>query len=156
MKNGAEWDQIVTEPSAAQEAIADCITEEEVRGAIRACKSGKAAGPDRQGNGWYRNYGELLVPILKTLLKIWYGAAMKGGSSSNALNVMPLALLNTDSKIYTRILASRVGIALPENIYPNQTGFVPGQTIHKTGSVHCRSKFVGRRPRPAGCNGITA
>lgn len=146
IKQVVEWDENTTSPSPAQNAIAATITEDEVRRALRECKPGKAAGPDRLGNGWYRDYEDLLVPILGKLLNVWYDEGhfpgsfldadifclKKGGSSSNALNFRPLALLNTDYKIFTRILASRVGVTLPETIHPNQNGFVTGRTIHDT------------------------
>lgn len=140
------WDRGTEPASPEQTAIADIITEDEVRSALRACKPDKAAGPDRLGNGWYRDYEAILVPILTTLFNLWYGAGIfptsfleadifclkKGGASGDALNFRPLALLNTDYKVFTRILASRVGITLPDNIHCNQNGFVPGRTIHET------------------------
>ncbi|GMG15426.1 unnamed protein product [Phytophthora fragariaefolia] len=123
------WDTTELPSSAEQIAIDDPITKEDIVAAIRACKRGKAAGPDRLGNGWYRDFEEQLLPILVILLNVWFDAGIfpktflqadifcleKGGISSNALNFRPLALLNTDYKIFTRILASRVGLTLPDN-----------------------------------------
>ncbi|GMF63763.1 unnamed protein product [Phytophthora fragariaefolia] len=116
-------------------------------------QQGKAAGPDRLGNDWYRDYEEW--PVTK-LLNLWYDAAYfppsfleadifclkKGGASCNALNFRPLALLNTDEKIYTRILASRVGITLPDTIHPNQNGFVSGRTIHDTLDLYAAAQSM--------------
>ncbi|KAG3218584.1 hypothetical protein PC129_g10617 [Phytophthora cactorum] len=56
----------------------------------------------------------------------------KAGDASNPLNYRPLALLNSDYKVFTRILATRVSRTLPGIIHPNQNGFVPGRTIHAT------------------------
>jgi hypothetical protein len=56
----------------------------------------------------------------------------KGGDQHNALNFRPIALLNSDYKLFTRILATRVSPTLAERIHPNQNGFVPGRTIHET------------------------
>lgn len=54
------------------------------------------------------------------------------GDNANTLNFRPLALLNTDYKVFTRVLATRVRMTLPETIHLNQTGFVQGRTIHDT------------------------
>ncbi|OWZ11339.1 reverse transcriptase [Phytophthora megakarya] len=56
----------------------------------------------------------------------------KGGDSGDPLNYRPLALLNSDYKIFTRILATRVSALLPMQIHPNQNGFVARRTIHDT------------------------
>ncbi|KAE9301171.1 hypothetical protein PR003_g22587 [Phytophthora rubi] len=52
----------------------DVITEDRVSAALRACKAGKACGPDRLGNDWYREYDTTLVPLLTRLYKLWYSA----------------------------------------------------------------------------------
>ncbi|KAE9209078.1 hypothetical protein PF005_g11959 [Phytophthora fragariae] len=129
------WTPILQQPKASPEGTA-----------ITACKLGKATGPDRLGNDWYRAYEPELTPILALLLDKWYAAGTfptsfldadifclkKGGDQRNALNFRPLALLNTDYKILTRILATRISRTLPERLHPNQNGFVPGRTIHET------------------------
>ncbi|OWY99771.1 Reverse transcriptase precursor [Phytophthora megakarya] len=120
--------------------------EVEVRQAINFCKPGKAPGPDMLGNDWYREYADLLTPILGRLFNMWFGSGVfpksfleadifcikKSGNSSNPLNYRPIALLNTDYKLFTRILANRVSCTLRDCIHGNQNGFVPGRTIHST------------------------
>ncbi|OWZ17557.1 reverse transcriptase, partial [Phytophthora megakarya] len=54
----------------------------------------------------------------------------KRGDSGDPLNYRPLALLNTDYKVFTRILATRVSALLSMQIHPNQNGFVARRTIH--------------------------
>ncbi|OWZ02757.1 reverse transcriptase, partial [Phytophthora megakarya] len=95
-----------------------------ITAAISASKAGKATGPDRLGNDWYRDYSDLLVPILHILLNAWYSEGVfppsfleanifclkKSGNQHDALNYRPLA----------------------ERIHHNQNGFVPGRTIHET------------------------
>ncbi|OWZ14411.1 Reverse transcriptase precursor [Phytophthora megakarya] len=51
---------------------AEFITEAAVTTAINACKLGKACGPDRLGNDWYKAYSSILTPILTKLYKLWY------------------------------------------------------------------------------------
>lgn len=140
------WIEQATGPTPEQEETATPITDIEVAAAINSCTASKAAGPDRLGNGWYRDYAEQLTPILTRLLNLWYDAGhfpetflqadifclKKGGNLKDALNFRPLALLNTDYKIFTRILATRVSPTLAEQIHENQNGFVPGRNIHDT------------------------
>ncbi|EGZ13920.1 hypothetical protein PHYSODRAFT_510725, partial [Phytophthora sojae] len=112
----------------------------EVSAAIDACHARKACGPDTLGNDWYRDFKALLAPILTILLNLWYRAGVfppsfletdifclkKKGDQSNPLNYRPLALLNSDYKIFTRILATRVSKTLPDRVHHHQKGFVPG------------------------------
>ncbi|KAE9240328.1 hypothetical protein PF002_g9800 [Phytophthora fragariae] len=122
------------------------ITEDEVAAAIKACKPGKACGPDGLGNDWYHDYADALVPILCKLYNLWYTSSVfpasfleadifclkKTGDLSNPLNYRPLALLNSDYKIFTRILATRTSDKLAGIIHPHQAGFVPGRQLHDT------------------------
>ncbi|OWZ20929.1 reverse transcriptase [Phytophthora megakarya] len=75
-----------------------------------------------------------LTPILTILLNLWYEAGVfpdafleadifclkKLGDTSNPLNYRPLALLNSDYKIFTRPLATRVSNTLPALIHEHQ------------------------------------
>jgi hypothetical protein len=95
------------------------ITEEEVHAAIVACKLGKACGPDHLENEWYRYNEEQLTPVLtqhfnaclesghtpSSFLKAYIFSISKGRDHTNPMNYRPIGLLNTDYKIFTRILA---------------------------------------------------
>jgi hypothetical protein len=123
----------------------DHITEAEVLVAIAACKAGKACGPDDLSNEWYRDHNMALAPILTTLfnacmaaghtpvsfLEAYIFSIGKGGDGSNPLNYRPIALLNTDYKIFTRILAWRVRKFVDKLVNTRQYGFVPGRNIHE-------------------------
>jgi hypothetical protein len=54
----------------------------------------------------------------------------KGGDGSDPLNYRPIALLNTDYKLFTRIIAWRVSALIPSMVHPTQFGFVPGRSIY--------------------------
>jgi hypothetical protein len=54
----------------------DPIREDEVIAAIRSAKSGKACGPDRLGNDWYRDFAEVLAPLLVEIFNLWYEEGM--------------------------------------------------------------------------------
>lgn len=66
------WIREVSDPTQEQEAVAKEITASEIKAAITSCKAGKAAGPDRLGNGWYREFASHLVPIFAVVLNKWY------------------------------------------------------------------------------------
>ena len=44
-------------------------------------------------------------------------------------NYRPITLLNTDYKIFTKVLATKLAQVAPNVIHPNQAGFMPGQSI---------------------------
>ena len=53
----------------------------------------------------------------------------KKGERTKLENWRPIALINTDCKLFTRMLASRLNQILPQYITPLQTGFVQGRFI---------------------------
>ncbi|GMF60821.1 unnamed protein product [Phytophthora fragariaefolia] len=127
-------------------ATAAIITKGTVAEALRACKPSKACGPDRLANDWYRDYSDLLVPDLTRLYRLWYTEQVfleaflqatifclkKSGAGSNPCNYRPLALLNTDYKILTRLLTTQLRRTLACRVSKFQNGFVPGRQIHST------------------------
>ena len=52
-----------------------------------------------------------------------------GKDSLNLSNWWPLSLLNTDTKLYSKILANRLYSVLPQIIHIDQTGFLKGRYI---------------------------
>ncbi|OWZ18704.1 reverse transcriptase [Phytophthora megakarya] len=122
IKSGDEFTDVL--------ADSDFITDASVSEAPNDCNTGKACGPDGLGNDWYRDYAATLVPILTNLYRMWYEAGK--GNGANPLNYRPLALLNTDYKILTRLLSTKIAPTLERRIHPHQNGFVPGRHIHDT------------------------
>lgn len=136
--------------------IDTAFTETEVEAAIKRCKRGKACGPDELGNEWYRDNMSDLVPILTKLFNICMTEAQhrrplmkrtslvlaRGGDTSNPLNYRPIALLNTDYKIFTRILAWRVRRHITKLVHENQSGFIPGRNIHANIDLYEAAKIV--------------
>jgi hypothetical protein len=125
--------------------IDDAISEEEVKSAIAACKIGKSCGPDELSNDWYKDNVDLLVPVLariyngclergdtpSSFLEAYIHSISKGGDTANPMNYRPIALLNSDYKIFTRIIAWRVRRHIIRLVSSRQCGFVPGRTIHE-------------------------
>ena len=54
-------------------------------------------------------------------------------------NWRPISLVNVDTKIMTKAIASRIKSVLPDIIHPNQTGYVKDRFIGKTtqGEITC-------------------
>jgi hypothetical protein len=54
----------------------------------------------------------------------------KTSSPRSGLDYRPIALLNSDYKIYSRLLLNRVKDSLAGTLSPSQFGFVPGRQVH--------------------------
>ncbi|KAE9183221.1 hypothetical protein PF004_g24009 [Phytophthora fragariae] len=101
-------------------------------------------------------FAEALTPLLTRLFNQWYDNGVfpasfleadifclkKGGDQSNPLNYRPLALLNFDYKLFTRVLATRTSPTLASIIHPNQAGFVPGRQLHDTVDLYSAAKVT--------------
>lgn len=59
----------------------------------------------------------------------------KKGDAADLGNWRPLSLINTDSKLFTKIIATRLNAKLGRLITPLQTGFVQGRRISDNGLV---------------------
>ncbi|DAZ95316.1 TPA: hypothetical protein N0F65_006569, partial [Lagenidium giganteum] len=122
-------------------ATATCV---EVVAVLKKCHFGKSPGPDRLGNDLYRRHGEQLVPILTPVYNACWQAGVvprsfqeasvmalpKVATPRTGLDVRPISFLNTDYKLYARILATRLHAHLPQLISRSQSGFVHSRSIH--------------------------
>jgi hypothetical protein len=124
----------------------DCeaFSASEVARAIAGCPRGKACGPDGLPNDWYRDYIDALAPLLASLLSSWMRARVlppsfasatvccipKTSAPKSGLDYRPIALLNGDYKVYSRLLLNRVKDSLASVLAPTQFGFVPGRQVH--------------------------
>jgi hypothetical protein len=59
----------------------------------------------------------------------------KKGDPELLKNWRPLSLINTDAKLFTKMIANRLNVHLPNMINPYQTGFMPGRLISDNGWV---------------------
>ncbi|TYZ59168.1 hypothetical protein PybrP1_000349 [[Pythium] brassicae (nom. inval.)] len=112
------------------------FTENEVRRATRSCKRGKAVGPDGLGNDWYRDDEGLFTPLLARLFDAWWTEGVvlatfleantaclrKTKASAAALDYRLIVPLNSDYKIYTRVLANRLQTKTGSIVSPTQSG----------------------------------
>ncbi|KAF5335926.1 hypothetical protein D9758_018330 [Tetrapyrgos nigripes] len=59
----------------------------------------------------------------------WMCPLYKKNDKCEIANYRPITLLNTDYKIFTKVLATKLGKVAPSLLHPNQAGFVPGRQI---------------------------
>uniref|UniRef100_A0A8D0GM46 Reverse transcriptase domain-containing protein n=1 Tax=Sphenodon punctatus TaxID=8508 RepID=A0A8D0GM46_SPHPU len=118
------------------------ITDKEVKEAIRASKNNKAVGPDGFPNEFYKIFEKTLVPHLTSVYNNilaegemplnFYKAIItlipKPGRDPDLCgSYRPISLLNTDFKLFSKILSDRLKAISGEFIHINQTGFIPGR-----------------------------
>ncbi|TFY51320.1 hypothetical protein EVJ58_g10631 [Rhodofomes roseus] len=59
----------------------------------------------------------------------WMCPIYKKQDRRDVSNYRPITVLNTDYKLYTRILTSRLASVVKKIVHPNQAGFIPGRHI---------------------------
>ncbi|KAF1328105.1 reverse transcriptase, partial [Globisporangium splendens] len=122
------------------------VNSSEIKQAVKKCKRGKAHGPDELGNDWYRDHCDEITDLFERLFNLRIPECVlpssfseahihcikKSVSAASPLDYRPIALLNSDYKIFTRIFATRLRTVLPWLIHHMQAGFVPGRAIPTT------------------------
>ena len=116
------------------------ITVKEIEESIKSLKNGKTPGPDGIGSEFYKTFYDLIAPRLKTLYEhIYTQQKLPETLNESIITLIPkidkdlddpgsyraIALLNTDQKILTKILAQRLSTVINKLIHPDQTGFIP-------------------------------
>uniref|UniRef100_R4GAZ5 Reverse transcriptase domain-containing protein n=1 Tax=Anolis carolinensis TaxID=28377 RepID=R4GAZ5_ANOCA len=119
------------------------ITENEIKMAIKNLDANKSPGPDGFTAGFYKLQLDEIIQHLKKVMnealtkkiipETWKKAEIilihKEGSDPNKVsNYRPISLLNTDYKIFTKVLANRFTEFLKEWISDDQTGFLPNRS----------------------------
>lgn len=121
------------------------ITTEELQQVMHKFKSGKSPGSDGFPSEWYRTFYKELMPLLRDTFNwvikegktppSWKEAIIsvipkEKKDREHCQNYRPISLLNTDYKIYSSILASRIQLFLSDLIDEDQTGFVKGRQTY--------------------------
>ena len=149
---------IPTQPDARDlMGLGSEITKRDIKAAIKKTEAGKATGIDgipyefwekmitrhiykkSQGKDsydclealylLYRDIDENGIHPNSHFTDGWMCPIYKKKDRREIENYRPITLLNTDYKIYTRILTTCLGMAAPELIHRNQAGFVPNRHI---------------------------
>lgn len=120
------------------------ITKEEIQEAISLIKTGKAPGPDGYTLKFYRVFQVELIPKLQTVVnnildgkpppRTWQEARISlipktEQNKPNVKDFRPISLLNTDYKIFSKIIAERMQKILSKYIIKDQAVFLPNRNI---------------------------
>ena len=126
-----------------RERLEQPIAEKEALDTMEALPLGKQAGPNRIPNAVYkkmstvfakpfcalvnetRRTGKIPAHFLEGDISMLY----KKGDREDPRNYRPITLLNTDYKIFTRILSKRMSTIVHQFVSEAQKGFVPGVFI---------------------------
>lgn len=59
----------------------------------------------------------------------WMCLLYKKNEQTDIANYRPITCLNTDYKLFTKVIATRLAKVIGKLIHPNQAGFIPGRSI---------------------------
>lgn len=142
------------EPGLNDSTVTAAISPADVCAALKKLKRGKAAGPDELNNTFYRDHADEVATIMAPLYNRWlecsvfppsFGEAniqclKKTTASALPLDHRPIALLNSDYKLFTKIIATRVRPLLSQTVHHAQVGFVPQRSIHTALDIFAAAK----------------
>ena len=132
---------------AAANSLEAPFTLEEVERAIGDINIGKTPGPDGFPAEYFRSFRDLLGPHLlnffvEAVERMRFPAEVnlativvllkQGHPPEQCASYRPISLINTELKIYAKLLATRLMTVLPTLIHSDQCGFMPAR-----GTRHC-------------------
>uniref|UniRef100_A0A8C5PP31 Reverse transcriptase domain-containing protein n=1 Tax=Leptobrachium leishanense TaxID=445787 RepID=A0A8C5PP31_9ANUR len=133
-------------PDSRLEPLSSPVTEEELHAALKSMKPHKAPGPDGFTYHYYKSHSGILGPHLLSMFNnLLEGGKLPADSllASIALipkpgkdkhmvgNYRPISLINTDLKLFTKILSKRLDLIMGTLIHPDQVGFIPGRQAYE-------------------------
>lgn len=115
------------------------ISQREITSVVTALPANKSPGPDGFSYLYYKTYMDSLTPYMESLYNDFLSGKRipdsflhshvvvfpkPGKDELLCSNYGPIALLNSDYKIFTKILANRLAPHLPSVIHADQVGFI--------------------------------
>ena len=131
----------------ASQSLENPFTIEEIGKATRDMKTGKTPGPDGFPVEYFRTFGDELGEHLLSSFEEAVEKAMFPPETNLATIVIllkpglppdrcssyrPISLINSELKIFAKVLATRLLQVIPDLIHPDQCGFVPTRSTR-----HC-------------------
>ncbi|KAJ8361956.1 hypothetical protein AAFF_G00409110 [Aldrovandia affinis] len=119
------------------------LTLKDVTDALQSFKKGKAPGLDGLPLEFYLTFWDIVGPDLTFVFGEFDGVGrlpdsfrtgvvtliFKKGDATDLKNWRPITLLNVDFKLFSKVLALRMRVVLPDLIHPDQSCAVPGRRI---------------------------
>lgn len=136
----------ITIPKISEEGkdkLESPLTEDEVKKAIGAMKTGRSPGIDGFPVEFYQKFMDILCPFLTEVFHEAFEYGVLPESFNEAVislipkgdkdltdpaNYRPISLINVDCKILSKILATRLETVLPQIIHKDQVGFIKGRS----------------------------
>lgn len=118
------------------------ITEEEIIKMLKETPAGKCPRPDGLMTLYYKKFKDILIPKMcsymngirakwemrKKALEATITIILKEGKDSTLYNsYRPISLLNTDTKLFAKVLAEKMKIIMNDIVQADQVGFIPGR-----------------------------
>ncbi|XP_026400442.1 uncharacterized protein LOC113296351 [Papaver somniferum] len=139
-------DSITSEESLAMDNIP---THEEIKQAVFDLGADSAPGPDGFSGCFYRHCWDIIQDdLVKAVIHCWGTGHIPNGVNSsfiilldkvrganNLRNFRPIGLSNFFFKIFTKILATRLGSVLDKLVSEEQVAFMKGRNIHENISL---------------------
>lgn len=130
-------------PSALPSLSNTSVSVEEISRALSRMPSGRSPGPDGIPIELYRKFRTIFLPLLSRLFctilslqstphNFTLGVVtflFKSGDPRRPENYRPITLLNSDYKLFAKILSNRIIKPLASVIGPEQSAFLPGRRL---------------------------
>lgn len=118
------------------------VAEEEINMALKESASGKSPGLDGFTTYYLKKFKEILTPKLclymnglgtryemtrENLLASITIISKEGKDSTLCSSYRPISLLNADTKLFEKVLATRMKDLMTDLVHADQAGFIPGR-----------------------------